>query len=160
FWVFHNMTDEDADAVVAYLRTVPGRDHTVKPNQPPFSQYNDGVITAIPPFFTEDIKPLTDAEIPLPRGGVNNASAMNGRYLAAKAGLCIDCHPPTAAPVSLEFDKSKFFGGGRVFTQEQLGLVDPAFPLAIATRNITPDPTGIGGWTKQQISDAIAKGKD
>ncbi|HEX5059977.1 MAG TPA: hypothetical protein VFV99_11490, partial [Kofleriaceae bacterium] len=103
-----------------------------------------------------------DSEIPMPAGGANNESAMRGRYLSTQVGLCIDCHSPTLPGSFLEFDKSKFFGGGRVFTQEQLGLKDVAFPPAIATRNITPEafPKGVGGWTKQQISDAIAKGKD
>lgn len=160
WWLFHNLTDADADAVVAYLRTVPGRDHQVKANEPPFSQYNEGQIDTIPPFINQPVVPLTDQEIPMPRGGTNNASAMRGRYLAAKSGLCLDCHSVTATPISLEFDKSKYFGGGRVFTQGQLGFIDPAFPPAIAARNITPHATGLAGWTKQQVKDAIAKGKD
>lgn len=158
FWVFHNLSDEDADSIVAYLRTVPGRNHQVKANEPPFSLYNEGMITSIPPFFNNDIVPLQDSEIPMPRGGTDNQSAMRGRYLATKAGLCIDCHSATTS--FLELDKTKIFGGGRVFTKEQLGLVDAAFPPAIAARNITSDPKGTGGWTRQQISDAIAKGKD
>jgi mono/diheme cytochrome c family protein len=160
YWIFHNMTDSDLDAVVAYLRTVPGIDHNVKPNQPPFSDYNDGTIPGVPPFFTSDIKPLTEADIPLPRGGVNNLSAMRGRYLTSMAGLCIDCHTPTLSPISLEFDLTKAFGGGRVFFQEQLGLQDPAFPPAIAARNLTQHTTGLGGWTREQIKAAIAQGKD
>ena len=33
--------------------------------------------------------------------------------------------------------------------------------MAITSRNITPDPTnGLGGWSVQQIQDAISKGKD
>ncbi len=53
------------------------------------------------------------------------------------------------------------FQGGRMFTKEQLGLLDPSYPAMIYSRNITPDPTnGIGGWTMQQVEDAIAKGKD
>jgi mono/diheme cytochrome c family protein len=158
FWVFHNMTDDDADAVVAYLRTVPGRNHQVKANEQPFQDYNDGITTAIPPLFNADIVPLTDAEIPMPKSGTSNAAALRGRYLATKAGLCIDCH--STATSFLEIDKTKIFGGGRVFNQEQLGLNNPAFPPAIAARNITTDATGLGGWTKQQIKDAIGKGKD
>lgn len=160
FWVFHNMSDEDLDAVVAYLRTVPGIDHAVKANEPPFSQYNNGEITAIPPLFDEEIKPLALADIPLPRGGANNASAMRGRYLSSMAGLCIDCHSGTKSPLSLEVDKSKIYGGGRVFPRQDLGLLDPAFPPAIAVRNITPHATGLGGWTREQIRAAIADGKD
>lgn len=160
YWVFHNLTDDDADAIVAYLRTVPGRDHLVKPNEPPFSTYNDGTITSIPPFFNQDVLPLTDADIPLPRGGVNNQSAMRGRYMSSMAGLCIDCHSPTLGPISLEVDTTKIYGGGRVFIQEQLGLLDPLFPPAIAARNLTPHMTGLGGWTREQIAAAISKGED
>lgn len=160
FWVFHNMTDEDLDAVIAYLRSVPGIDHAVKANEPPFSLYNDGTVTALPPLFDNDIKPLTEADIPLPRGGTNNVSAMRGRYLSSMAGLCIDCHSATASPFSLEIDKTKIFGGGRVFPRQDLGLLDPAFPAAIAVRNITPHSTGLAGWTREQIAAAIADGRD
>jgi hypothetical protein len=37
YWVFHNMMDSDVDAIVAYLRTVPGVNHTVQANEPPWS---------------------------------------------------------------------------------------------------------------------------
>lgn len=158
FWVFHNMSDEDADAVVAYLRTVPGRDHAVKPNEPPFSLYNDRIIDAIPGLFDEDITPLTEAEIPIPRGGVNNQSAMRGRYLSSMVGLCVDCHTPAVG--FLAIDRTKMFAGGRVFPKGELGLVDPAFPPAIVTRNLTPHMSGLGGWTREQIRAAIADGSD
>ncbi|HEY5951821.1 MAG TPA: hypothetical protein VIV40_40275, partial [Kofleriaceae bacterium] len=123
--------------------------------------YNDGTITSIPPLFGDDFRPLAATEIPMPRGGTNNMSAMRGRYLSSMAGLCIDCHSPTLGPVSLEIDKAKMFGGGRVFIQEQLGLLDPvAFPPAIVSRNVTPDTTGLAGWTREQIAAAIGEGKD
>lgn len=158
YWLFHNMTDEDADAIVAYLRTVPGIDNTVKPNEVPISLYNDNQPS---PF---DYVPfVTDTEIPLPSGGANNESAMNGRYLTSMAGLCIDCHTPEAMPFSFALDMTKAFGGGKVFAKGQLGLVDTAgnaYPNRIITRNLTPDATGLMGWTKDQIKDAINNGKD
>jgi hypothetical protein len=160
YWVFHNMTDEDTDAVVAYLRTVPGKDHVVKANEAPFSLYNDGVIDSIPGLFNAHVTPLLDSEIPLPSGGVNNASAMRGRYLSSMVGLCIDCHSPTTS--FIEIDRTQVFGGGRVFPKGELGLVDPGntFPMFIATRNLTSHMTGLGGWTREQIRAAIADGKD
>ncbi len=161
FFLFHNMTDDDADAIVAYLRTVPGRNHQVKANEPPFSLYNDGTVTSLPPLFNTQIVPFTDAEIPMPM--VASESAMRGRYLATKVGLCIDCHSATLPGSFLEIDKTKIFGGGRVFNQEQLGLIDPTFttyPPAIAARNLSSHSTGLGGWTKAQIKAAIAEGKD
>ena len=153
YWVFHNMSDDDAEAIVAYLRTVPGVDHQVRANQPPWSLFNDGTIPPTP--F------LTQADIPFPRGGVNNASAMNGRYLSSMAGLCIDCHTPElGAPGTLPLDFTRAYGGGRLFPKEALGLIDPSYPALILTRNLTPDATGLNGWTKDQIKNAIAKGKD
>jgi mono/diheme cytochrome c family protein len=153
YWVFHNMTDDDADAIVAYLRTVPGVDHTVRANEPPWSLYNDGTIPQDPYINS-------DTDIPFPRGGVNNASAMNGRYMSSMAGLCIDCHTPQPDPMSFRLDFTKTYGGGRLFPKEALGLIDPSYPALIITRNLSSDATGLMGWTKDQIKNAIAKGKD
>ena len=153
YWIFHNMTDEDADAVVAYLRTVPGVDHAVPPNEQPWASYNDGTIPQIP--FV-----VPDRDIPMPRGGVNNASAMRGRYLSSMAGLCMDCHTPETAPFTLELDFTRAYGGGRVFPKEALGLIDPSFPALVMTRNLTPHATGLSGWTREQIRTAIYDGAD
>ncbi|HEU4611665.1 MAG TPA: hypothetical protein VFS15_06295 [Kofleriaceae bacterium] len=154
YWIFHNMSDEDADAVVAYLRTVPGVDHQVQANQVPWSMYNDGTI---PPVAY--VNP--DSEIPFPRGGANNQRAMRGRYLSAMTGLCIDCHTPElGAPGTLPLDFSKAFAGGRVFPSAALGLIDPSYPALIMTRNITSDATGLKGWTREQIKNTIAEGRD
>ena len=153
YWIFHNMTDADADAIVAYLRSIPPVSHTVKANEMPWTQYNDGGDAALSPY-------VLDTEIPV--GTFGGEHSDHGRYLAAKAGLCIDCHTPDLAqPAPRLIDLTKAFQGGRVFTKEQLGLIDPSYPATILTRNVTPDPaTGLGGWTMQQIEDAIAKGKD
>lgn len=154
YWVFHNMSDEDADAIVAYLRSVPGVDHQVRANEPPWSLYNDGMIPPVP--FID-----ADSQIPFPRGGTNNASAMRGRYLSSMAGLCIDCHTPEAgAPGTLPLDFTKTYAGGRIFPKEALGLIDTSYPALIMTRNLSQDATGLMGWTKEQIKDAIANGKD
>jgi mono/diheme cytochrome c family protein len=152
YWIFHNMTDDDADSIVAYLRTVPGVSHTVQANEPPWSDINDSGSAGISPY-------IMDSEIPMPTGG--GSAALNGRYLATKAGLCIDCHTPDAQqPSARLIDLTKAMQGGRVFPKEALGLLDPSYPATITTRNLTPDATGLQGWTMQQIEDAIAKGKD
>jgi mono/diheme cytochrome c family protein len=154
YWVFHNMTDDDAAAMVAYLRTVPGVDHTVRANEPPWSLYNEGIIPKVPVINA-------DSEIPLPRGGINNASAMHGRYLSSMAGLCVDCHTPEVGmPGTLPLDFTRTFGGGRLFPKEALGLIDPSYPALVMVRNLTSDATGLMGWTKDQIKNAISKGKD
>lgn len=157
YWVFHNLTDDDAQAIVDYLRSIPPVDHQVRANQAPASLHNDGVPNIFP-----DIQPLRDDEIPYPRGGDNNESAMRGRYLSSMAGLCIDCHSPEVAPNTLQLDTTRIYGGGRVFPKEQLGLIDVnnTYPAFIATRNLTPHATGLMGWTKPQIRAAIAEGRD
>ena len=173
YWIFHNMTDEDIDAIVAYLRTVPGVDNQVPPNEPPWNDINDDN-TASPLCAGSEVAgkcratPVDPATIPLPTGS-NTESAMRGRYLAGMAGLCIDCHTPDFPPQGGSpfpplfprlIDMSKPWTGGRMFLREQLGLVDPSYPAMIFTRNLTPDATGLMGWTVPQISDAIARGKD
>lgn len=154
YWVFHNMSAEDADAVVAYLRTVPGVDHQVKANEAPFTFINDAPALAVPY--------IEDNQIPYPRAGDNNESAMRGRYLSSMAGLCIDCHSPEVAPLTFQLDLTRPYGGGRVFPKEQLGLVDTAntYPANIVTRNLTPHATGLEGWSRDQIRLAIAEGRD
>ena len=37
YWTYGNMSAEDANAIVAYLRTVPGVDDRVPPSRPPFN---------------------------------------------------------------------------------------------------------------------------
>ena len=156
YWVFHNMTDEDIDSIIAYLRTVPGVDNQVAPNQQPLAALNDA-----PPAT-----PLDPASIPMP---INpTASAMRGRYLSSMAGLCMDCHSPDNIQNNMPqffpqpIDASRPFAGGRVFTKQDLGLVAPGFtyPDTIAVRNVTTDATGLEGWTVDEIKDAIANGKD
>lgn len=172
YWVFHNMTDDDLDAVIAYLRTVPGVDNTVPPNEPPWNDINDNnTAAAICNGGTCTATVIAEADIPMPEPGTADmASAMRGRYLSSMAGLCIDCHTldqpigggpfPPLFPTPVQPNKA--YSGGRVFLKEQLGLVDPfynAFPM-ITTRNLTPHPTGLMGWTVDEIKTAIADGKD
>lgn len=158
YWVYHNMTDADLDALVAYLRTVPGVDHTVAPNEQPWAGINDGTTkaTAIDP-----------ATIPMPGPGVDQAAAMRGRYLSSMAGLCIDCHTTdypfeNGQPVLFPrpVDMSKAWLGGRAFPKEHLGLIDPVYPSLIFTRNLTQHADGLMGYSKDEIRAAIAEGKD
>jgi mono/diheme cytochrome c family protein len=150
YWLFHNMTDADADAIVAYLRTVPGVSHVVPANQPPW----DNIPAPTPP-----IDPST---IPTPPSTHPDfAAAMRGRYLAAQAGLCVDCHTPELPPgPTLPIDMTRPFAGGRMFPAQALGFMSPPYPAMITTANLTPDATGLAGWTVQQIKTAIKDGKD
>jgi len=74
--------------------------------------------------------------------------AERGRYLVIVMG-CTDCHTPgalTGMP-----DRTKFLGGSDVsFFMPGMGFFYPP--------NLTPDPTGLGAWTPQQIVAAIRTG--
>jgi hypothetical protein len=136
YWVFHNMTDDDANAVVAYLRTVPAVAHQVPANDPAF------VVDAAAP-------PIPTAMIP----GADGGAAERGRYLATMAGVCIECHTPESGGAP---DLNKPFAGGRVFP-----LPNPPFSGPSTSANITSHPTtGIGGKPAQFVHDVLKLGRD
>ena len=176
YYIFHNMTESDKDAVVAYLRTVPAISHTVMPNEQPWAGINDGVVATCNMLGTQGTTAckadfIDPATLPMPVAGyANQAAALRGRYLAGQVGLCVDCHTPELPHVPVNnpipplfprpLDVSKFYTGGRVFLRDQLGLVDPSYPMFINTRNLTPDATGLMGYTLTDIKNAVALGKD
>ncbi len=166
--VFANMTDDDADSIVAYLRTVPGVNHQVPVNEAPWILWNLGPCDpmfdpmTMAPNCLPPNEPLDKSLIPMPTPTyANQAAALRGRYLAGQAGLCIDCHTSTDDPGMVTLDPTKFFAGGRMFPSDDLGLMTPPYPAVITSANLTPDPTtGLGAYTLQQIKDAISVGKD
>jgi mono/diheme cytochrome c family protein len=130
-----NMREDDAVAIVTFLRSLPPIDHRVQANQPPF-----------------DVQPATpapgwpQASIPMPRADYpDQAAAMRGRYLAGNFGGCMDCHTPRDMKGAQL--RSEAFSGGRKFG-------DAYAP------NLTPDPTGIEGYSLDDIVRAIKRGED
>lgn len=129
FAVYNNMSDDDARAIVAYLRTV-------KPvrNQPKPSKY----------------------EFPLkPQPAAKGTAAPNpgdkvayGGYLVNAVAHCLECHTPMVGP---QFDYANQTGAG--------GLEIKLPNIVLRTTNITPDKeTGIGAWTDAEIKRAITDG--
>ena len=146
YYIFHNMTDRDADAIVAYLRTVPGIEHELPAHQEPWEA---------PP---EPAVPVDPATIPEPPADdPRHESAMRGRYLAAMAGMCMECHTPPIGTDDLlprPIDMTRPFAGGR-----QLMLPMPPFDMPyVLAPNITPHATGIAGWNEQDVFDAVKHG--
>lgn len=145
YWVYHNMTDEDADAIVAYLRTVRGVNHIVQPK---------GVA-----FLTrEPAAPIDRSTIPPAR----DEAGERGRYLAAMAGRCLECHTASAPRGAIRpIDMTRPFGGDRVFSAATLGLASPPLPATIYSANITPaGVTGIGLWSVADLKRALREGRD
>jgi mono/diheme cytochrome c family protein len=146
-FIFHQLSASDVDAVVAYLRTLPGIDHTIKPSQPPLANP-----TTVPTA-------IVDADVP-PAGGSGavHDSAVRGRYLASVG--CMDCHTPNLTGGDRPIDMTKPFQGNRVFLAAFSGIPAPPFPDAIYTWNLTPDETGLKGWTTDQIVAVLKQAKD
>lgn len=146
YWVFGNMRESDADAIVEYLRTVDGVDHMLPPNQAPFEAPDDPA-----PRWPEDMIPSPTASYD------NQAAALRGRYLAGNIGICMECHTPRddmGNPII-----ALAFQGANTFGRVELGL--PAgFPDVIYSANVTPHANGIADWSVTDIVNALKLGED
>lgn len=124
YTAYASLSDEDTRAIVAYLRTLPPINNTVPERVLP------GPLNIIVRFMP---KPLAGPVEDPPQGD----SVARGRYLATVSS-CRGCHTPVD-------DKHEplpgmDFAGGQVFEHKSWGTV--------ASANITPHATGIGGRSK------------
>jgi mono/diheme cytochrome c family protein len=141
---FANLHDEDVKAIIAYLRTVPGVERTAAPSQPPF---------IAPP---QPAPAMDAASFPMPRGEYpQRDAALRGRYLATSVSVCVSCHTPRENG-QLALDKA--FQGGLSFKREA-GLPS-SYPEVVYSSNITPHPTGIAGYTVDQLVRVLKRGVD
>lgn len=128
---YRYLSDEDSEAIVAYLRSIP----PVKKKQAP-TKINFPVN-----LFIKDV-PQPAPSVPAP----NKADKLAyGKYLVTIAS-CADCHTPLerGQPVP-----GKEFAGGRLFALA-------GSPLRVYTANITPDnDTGIGVWTEERFVQKV-----
>jgi mono/diheme cytochrome c family protein len=143
YYVFHNMSADDADAIVAYLRSIDPVDQEIPEKQPPFD-----IEEPAAPFPVEAIPNTT-----LATDDPNYEQAQQGRYLAGFVGVCMECHTQRTDeddPSSL--DQTQLFAGDEPFeVGKPFGTVYSA--------NITPDPdTGIGDWDVDDVRIALKEG--
>ena len=134
YYVFANLTDEDVQAIVAYLRSGVDPVENEVPERDP---------SIVPPF---PARPLDYEQLP---------GSGPGKYLTSAAGLCIECHTPripSDPPNAAALDPEKYFAGGEEFPIPGFGVV--------SSLNITPDPlTGIGEWSDDDIKTALVMGR-
>ena len=146
YFGYHNMSAEDADAIVAYLQSLAPVDNAIPDREPlgfPFDTPAQPIPAAMLPDTTLD------------PADPNYEMAQRGKYLASDIGICLECHTPEAqAPIPR--DLTKMYAGGRAF---MLGF-PPPLPETIYTSNITPDATGIQGWTAAQVRTVLKQGTD
>jgi mono/diheme cytochrome c family protein len=142
--ILGNMRDSDADAIVKYLRTVPGVDHMLPPSEPPFTQPET-------PAARWPIEAL-----PVPRADYpDRDAALRGSYLAARVGLCMDCHTQRDAD-DLPLRAQAFAGGRTLLRPPNVGA---EWPARIVTPNLTPDASGLAAWSVDDIARGIQRGE-
>jgi mono/diheme cytochrome c family protein len=140
YYIFHNMSEADLNAVVAYLRTVPGVDHAIDRSGPEFE-------------VPAAANPLDTSRIPMPMDGYSDtAAALRGRYLAAQAGVCLECHTQHIMGDPNVLDYAGIFAGGEQFP---VGL-----PVVPVSSNLTSDATGLAEWTVEDIVEVLQDGTD
>jgi hypothetical protein len=142
---FANLSDADADAIVAYLRSVPGVVHAVQANVNPWD---------VQPVAPEWL-PVIPSELPAASTAVGPA---NGKYLATLA--CVTCHTVEATVITgmpRHIDATKAFQGGLLITNV---AIPGGGTKTVQSANLTPDATGLMSWNVSQIATAITAGKD
>jgi mono/diheme cytochrome c family protein len=127
---YRGMSDEDANAIVAYLRAQPAVRNVV-----PKSEYR----IALPPDYGAPI--VAKVRAPSPKDRVKY-----GAYLAGPLGHCMDCHTPL---VNGRNDMKQLGAGGNSFKG----------PWGVSvSRNLTPHESGLKDWDDALIARAIRDG--
>jgi mono/diheme cytochrome c family protein len=143
YYVFHNMTDDDANAIVAYLRSLSPVKNAIPESEPV-------------PGFSTAAKPVPVDAIPvssLAPTDANYKAAKRGQYLAGQIGVCMECHTKHVMAAGVPLDTTKLFAGDEVFH------LPPPFG-DVHSSNITPDPDGIKDLTPANVKDLLKKGTD
>jgi mono/diheme cytochrome c family protein len=128
--LYSGLSDEDAQAIVAYIRSVPAVAHKVAK-----SEYK----VPLPPAYGP---PIT-AEVAAPP---KSDKVAYGGYLAGPAGHCIECHSPPGANGAPDY-VNRLGAGGMDF--------HGPWGTSVA-RNITP--TNLAKWSDADIKKAITTG--
>ncbi|HEY3494845.1 MAG TPA: hypothetical protein VGK73_09175 [Polyangiaceae bacterium] len=125
---YRHLCDRDLQAIIAYLRTLPGTNKTF-----PESELD----------FPVNLIVRTLPEGPEPWSCSNPGSPEYGKYLTTIAG-CPECHTKQEKGRVI----GERFAGGWRFPLPQGGHV--------TSKNITPDPeTGIGKWSREQFVETF-----
>ncbi|MCP5072654.1 MAG: c-type cytochrome [Rhodobacteraceae bacterium] len=133
---YARMTDEDVMNLWAYLRTLPADDTKVLEHDVAFPIAKRKALGLWKRLYFR-----TGSAVKL---GDTSAAIARGQYLVEGPGHCGECHTPRNALGGLSY--RRWLAGGTAPDGE--GYVP----------NITPDPTGIGDWTRQDIVASLQPG--
>jgi mono/diheme cytochrome c family protein len=133
----HGLSDTDALALVAYLRTIPPVKNVVAARQPSLfvkTLFTFGVVGPMKEISEPVVAPA------------RALTAEYGDYIARHASLCSDCHTPRNLKTG-EFYNDSLLAGSSI----RFGDADKD-PVSSFAPNITSDlETGIGKWTEDQF---------
>lgn len=146
------LTDEDVQAIIVYLRSLPPVSRRLPPNgAPPETD------------VIEPVRPARDHEL--------NTPVARGAYLIRLA-RCVYCHTPLDPEGVIDLERA--FGGGRRFVHRKnwYVAVDPDPQLKsesqkdvadlddmVASVNITRDPSGLAHYDTQVFLRTVRTGK-
>ena len=135
--LFNGMSDEDVQAIVAYLRTLEPTENDVPEFKPSLMGRVLLSLMITPPDR------ITEPVAAPPRG----ATAEYGEYLANSVSPCAACHTPR---VRGEMERDRLWSGGADFEVGE---------STIYSANLTRDEeTGIGTWSEEDFFRAINSG--
>ena len=132
------MAEQDLQAVVAYLRSVP-----------PVNRQTPAKKISVPMFESVFLPAwlATFAAVETPPKSAPTSGVARGEYLTRAVAHCGECHTPRT--MTMAVDNTRFLAGN----QKGKG------PEGSAVPNITPDrETGLGSWTEEQITDYLETG--
>jgi mono/diheme cytochrome c family protein len=137
---YQGMSDDDALALVAYLRSLPPVKNPVPRNDPSF------MAKALFTFgLMKPRDPITERILTPPR----TDTVAYGRYISSNLADCAGCHTPRNLQDGSFYLDSLFAGSSFPYEGEYLSFAP----------NITPDvETGIGAWSEEQFVTAVTAG--
>jgi mono/diheme cytochrome c family protein len=130
YFIYRELADDDMQAVVAYLRTLP----PARSSQPP-EQVIDFPLNLLVRFWP---RPVTAPVIAPDRA---QDPLAYGEYLGHIA-RCEFCHTPRSRTGLEGFPDRRYAGGMPFFLAGERVM----YPM-----NLTPHPSGLGAWTKDQF---------
>lgn len=129
---FRNLSDEDLASVIVYLRSLPAVSNALPPRRRTAEREAE---------LAEFPYPLHE---PVPERDLSTPLAL-GSYLVDIAD-CVGCHTGWEAPTL----PGLFAGGNHVWDEDSLPIV---------SKNITPDPSGIGALTAEDFRWVMRTGR-
>jgi mono/diheme cytochrome c family protein len=131
FHFYNKLSDNDAYAIAAYIKTVPAIRNAVPESTFQIPLAAQPAVSNVP-----DVSPADPVKY--------------GEYLAGPVGHCMDCH---TTYVMGQIDYAQLGRGGNVYTRPFI------YDWAAVSANITPHPeAGLGQWTDAEIKRAITDG--